>query len=83
MAQEGAKKPMFYLSWDASGMYLWLGSRPKKSGEDRLYRQVDTNGRSVPNAVRMRLPVSWFGGLVDEGGCREFDPEITLGEAIA
>lgn len=64
------KKPKFYVTWDKSGMYLWLGQRPSKKWATDLYES--------DAATRMHLPISWFGGLVNEGGCREFDPEAAL-----
>lgn len=68
------KRPMLYLTWDDSGMSLWLGPRPERRREGNVLGAF-----ASPDAVRMRLPVSWYGGLVDEYCCREFDPEIIFG----
>lgn len=61
---------MLYLTWDASGMFLWLGLRPVRNKIGAGYSPFRNAG-----AVRLRVPVSWFGGLVDEGECREVDLE--------
>ncbi len=68
-----AGKPMIHITWDSTGMFMWLGAvRPIKN--------VTTNIFECPMSPRMRLPVSWFGGLVDENSCRTFDPEIICQE---
>lgn len=74
------RKPLLYLTWDETGMHLWLGTKPVRKSKG-IYRQMDDNGREVEAPIRFNLPVSWFGGLVDEGGCRGFDPEIAFGGA--
>ena len=68
-------KPKIYLTWDPTGMFLWLGQRPQKRREDGIY--------FCNAAVRFRMPVTWFGGLVDEGKCHEFDPEEIFARKMA
>lgn len=63
-------KPMLYLTWDKTGMHLWLGGKPRKARDDGIYQSDD--------AVRLRMPVTWFGGLVEESQCREFDPDTVF-----
>lgn len=64
------KRPLVYLTWDVSGMFLWIGGRPQKNRNSGVFENED--------ATKIRFPVSWYGGLVDEGECREYDPEVVF-----
>lgn len=65
-------KPKMHVTWDSTGMFLWIGRKPVRKGMRRVY--------SCDSATRIRLPVSWFGGIVDEGGCKSFDLDSILFE---
>lgn len=55
-----------YITLDKSGMFLWMArARPKIKND--VFEQSE--------ATKIRLPVSWFGGIVEMEQCKVFDLE--------
>lgn len=67
-------KPYLVMTHDKTGMFLWLTTKlPMKTGD--VFRCNDGC------AVKIRIPVSWFGGMLESGRSTIRDIEETFGDA--
>lgn len=67
-------KPKLYITMDKEGMFLWFSAfAPTRQG-----RGVFQNGLA---ASKTRLPISWYGGALKIGECKEIDIDDILCQA--
>lgn len=66
-------KPKIYITQDKDGMYLWFS----------IFKPTIVHGvfKNDMAATKTRLPQSWFGGILQNGECREIDIEYLLCQA--
>lgn len=62
------EKPILYITRDTDGIFLWFS----------VFKPVwhQRNQRFCAVADRIRLPVSWYNGLIGIGEMRSVDPEM-------
>lgn len=71
-------KPRFHLTNDDDGLHLWFSiERPKK------VMRHDRNGKKEhvyvnKCASKIRLPRSWYDGIIPQGECHTYDPADIL-----
>ena len=66
-------KPYLVMTHDESGMFLWMTTKLP-------YRKDNHFVCSDKAASRMRIPVSWFGGMLEQGRSIIRDIEETFGD---
>lgn len=61
-------KPKLYLTCDRDGMHLWFCTWAPLPGKEGIYRH------DLPGA-KIRIPMSWYSGIMEIGECIEINPE--------